>query len=365
MPDLVFTEYVRSLAAGREPSGDLHRRFWTTFRGAVVAEMRRRSLWSAPPACLGYVGASWSASRESLEELVHDGLVSVILERLQGLAAQLEVIPDVEGLVFRNLKNFFTALQRRFDPLGYRVFERLRTAVRQALDEGRLELLAGERKVDNRTLLGVPAAPSRAVARRAQLIEPAERWADDLLPELILAGGSRQKAELLGRLAAHLDRLARPPFESFRFKDLVDALKAAVRSRWHALGVTEGGETAVGDSSGETFEIVRLTRPDAGYEERQAFGRLLACVDEQLDRCDARETTREYVRRLWEYLKTWSAGEDEKRPGQRQLARLLDIPRDRFRELDGLLRRWLEGCRPATPGKGPLEDGTRAGRRWS
>ncbi len=68
MAELVFTEYVRCLASGREPSTELHERFWKSFRGALVAEMKRRSLWHLPASRLGFVGASWSTSEEVLEE---------------------------------------------------------------------------------------------------------------------------------------------------------------------------------------------------------------------------------------------------------------------------------------------------------
>ena len=361
MSDLVFTEYVRQLTSGGVPDLQLHERFWSTLRGAMVAEMRRRSLWTLSPACLGFVGASWSASEDALEELVHDGFVSIILERLQGLAAQLEAHADVEGLVFRNLKNFLTALQKRFDPLGFRVFERLRTAVRQAVAAGRLKVLEGSEGVDNRTLLAFPADAGGDVADASELATPAREWADDLLPALILAGGSRQKADLLDRLASHLDRLPAIGIRRFRFKDLVDALKAAVRPRWYAFGAAEGGETAVAGGADDGFEIVRLVRPDTGYEERQAFGTLLACVDRQLARHEAHGRTREYLRRLWEYLKTWIASDDPKRPVQRQLALRLGIPRGRFPELNGLLQGWVERCRPTTLEKPPLEGGCEAG----
>lgn len=362
MSDLVFTEYVRHLATGNAPAHELHERFWKTFRGALVAEMKRRALWNISPACLGFVGGSWSTSEDALEELAHDSFVSVVLERLQGLAAQLEVRSDVEGLVFRNLKNFLTALQKRFDPLGYRIYERLRSAIRQAVSEGRLEVLEGDAGVNNRTLLAFPAAAGVVVAEASQLAEPVRRWADELLPALILAGGSRQKADLLGRLASHLDQLAVVGISQFRFKDLVDALKAAVRPRWHAFGVTETGETAVEDDIGDRFEIVRLVRPDAGYEERQDFARLLACVDQRMAAHEARAKTREYLRRLWEFLKTWTASDEEKRPGQRQLSRFLGIPRDRFRELDDLLRRWVEHCRSPS-GRAAPDDPARVENR--
>lgn len=345
MSELVFTDYVRCLASGRDPSSELQEKFWTRLRGALVAEMKTRSLWTVPPARLCFPAqASWSHSGEALEELLHDCYISVLLERLQGLAAQLKVNPDVEGLVFRNLKNFLTALQKRFDPVGYRIYERLRDTVSRAVHDGRMDVLEGERRIENRTLLGFVSCSHAAVATSAELLDHARRWADDLLPDLILAGGCRQKGVLLERLAARLELLPGAGVGRFRFKDLADALKAAVRPRWHAVCVAHHGDTAI-EESGDVLEIVHIVRPVADYEDRQAFSRLLDCVDCEIDQYDARERTRSYLRRLWEYVKTSVTENGEKRPGQRQLSALLGIPRERFQELDGLLRLWVDLCR--------------------
>lgn len=354
MSELVFTEYVRCIAAGHQPSAELHERFWRRFRGALVHEMKTRSIWSVPPGRLCFVaGSSWSSSEEALEELLHDCFISVLLERLQGLAAQLKVKPDVEGLVFRNLKNFLTALQKRFDPVGYRVYERLRDTVCRAVDEGRMDVLEGGRKIDNRTLLGISSPPNGKAATAGELMDHAGLWADDLLPDLLLAGGSRQKARVLERLAAHLDRLADAGIRIFRFKALADALKAAVRPRWHALRVAQGGNIGFEETS-DAVEVVRLVPPDAQYEDREAYGKLLACMDEKLERHEAKERTREYLYWLWDYVKIQVAEDEHDRPGRRQLSRLLGIPRDRFPELEGILRLWLDVCRRACGGKSRL-----------
>ncbi len=97
--------------------------------------------------------------------------------------------------------------------------------------------------------------------------------------------------------------------------------------------------------------IVPMVAPAVDYETRQAYGELLRCVDQHR----AKERTRRYLQLLWEYLKTTVATDEGQRLGQRQLSKLLGIPRDRFRELDSILRRWVERCRATLGGTAERE----------
>ena len=145
--NLIFTDYVRSLDAGIEPTAEDFDAVWGKLHDALRSEMIKRSVWSAPPSYLGICGwNSWSA-QEALEELLSDCYNFIFVRRLPGLEALLEIQENIEGLVFRNIRHFLFEKQKRHDPVGYRVFRVLRTAARQSLAAGVLHVLAGDEVV--------------------------------------------------------------------------------------------------------------------------------------------------------------------------------------------------------------------------
>ncbi len=155
--DSVFTRFLRNL----EPERPLEREnrdfdeVWTALRRLLVSELKRRSLWSLPPAFLGIYGCVTWADPDAVEELVADCFVFTFAERFRSLKAQLRTKPDIEGLVLRNVRNFLHETQRRHDPVGFRVFTVLRSAVRNALSAGDAPGDRGE--------------PGRAARHRARL----------------------------------------------------------------------------------------------------------------------------------------------------------------------------------------------------
>jgi hypothetical protein len=144
--DSGFTRFLRNLEPDQPLDQDDDREFeevWTGLRRLLVSELKRRSLWSLPPACLGIYGCTTWADPEAVEELVADCFVFIFVERFRSLKAQLRYKPNVEGLIVRNVRNFLHETQRRHDPVGYRVFTVLRSAVRDALSAGELQVIAG------------------------------------------------------------------------------------------------------------------------------------------------------------------------------------------------------------------------------
>ncbi len=359
----IFTEYVRSLAAGIEPGREDFDAVWTKLRDALRSEMIKRSLWSAPPSYLGICGwNSWSA-REALEELLSDCYCFIFVRRLPGLEALLEIQDNIEGLVFRNIRHFLFEKQKHHDPLGYRVFDVLRRAARQSIAAGELFVLAGNARVGNATVLAFSAGedlpPARPEAPPAgspprDLSEPARVWSDELLPELMTARGARLDA-VVGRICRYLARLAAEGIERFRFKDLIDPFKQAVRRRWNAIWLSMQGEVAFEDGDEDFVQLVRLVRPDSGFEERDVFDKLLACVAETLDRLETRRKTRAYLEKLWTFLRSHAAQDEpavdgetsrgDRLPSRRRIAALLDLPRYRLPELHATLGGLVEACR--------------------
>lgn len=341
---LVFTDYVRSLTPGEQLPADGFDAVWEKLRDALVGELKKRSLWHAPPSYLGVYGrASWHEAG-ALDELTVDCFKSAVLCRVPSLQALLDVQGNVEGVIFRNVRYFLYELQKRHDPIGFVAFDALRNAAQRLLDAGRLQVLDGSEQLHNDTVLGFPPAAAPEKVPEVHLDGPARGWAERLLPDLVTAKGERRQA-VEEALAAALAELAGDGLEVFRFRDAVDPLKHEVRSCWSAVWEHSQGDLAFEDDD-EVPALVRLVRPDSGYEEREAFQQLLACMAEQLDRVDSTRKTREQLGRLWEFLRCEVAENPGARPlSRRKVADLLDIHRSRLAELFRKLAGLVQACR--------------------
>ena len=328
--DETFTEYVR-VALDGEPSASRLDDVFTKLGDALKHEMLRRGLWTAPPSYLGiFGGQSWQQA-ETFEELLTDCYLFNFVKRLAGLGALLAAQDNIEGVVFRNIRQFLFEKQRRYDPVGYRVFKVLRQAVRRSLDHGELMLLAAGPPIVNRTLLGWSRPEADAPPPADALQEATRRWTDLLMPELVTSREPRL-SQVVAELCRHLRELG-IDVDHFRFKDLIDPFKGYVRRRWSALWAETQGETAL-DRDGDGPRWVRLLRPNPGFERRDRFEELLKTVDRALEGLDTDAVTRDYLRRLWIFMRGWAAEPDAERlPSRRRIAELLAIPRYRLPSL--------------------------------
>ena len=356
----VFTDYVRSLASGKAPDNDLFEALWTKLGRALKAEMRKRGLWSTSPGYLGIHGFYGWTQEGAFDELVADAL-TFLLERLPSLKAQLRQKDNVEGFFFRGIRNFLYDSQKRHDPVGFRVFTVAQSAVRQRLDDGTLHVLEGDPGVRNDTILGF-APDADPKHPKAALAEHVVGWSHELMPELVTARG-KHVDDVSRRLAALLSGLLEVAVEVFAFHGLVDLMKSHARQHWNAIWAQQEGETAFEDDGEEAFpRIVHLIRPDSGVEEREAFGKLIACVAERLSRIDEDPKTRTYIEKLWMFLRNHAsepAGKPtatdlgaSKLPSRRKIAQCLGIPRDRLKGFFETLGEMVEECRMAIP-EGP------------
>ena len=110
-----------------------------------------------------------------------------------------------------------------------------------------------------------------------------------------------------------------------------------MRSHWQAIWLQAEDEIGFEDSEDDLKVLVRLARPDPGPEEREAFRKILACVEEAPDRHPGGRQERDRLRALWDLLRSYPAEPGAPRmPFQRSAAARLDIPRNR---LPGLLMR--------------------------
>jgi hypothetical protein len=80
-----FTDYVRSLASGREPDAVGYEALRQALGGALRHEIQARGLWGAPPWYLGvHGGTSWE-DEDLFDELVGDCSVYIFVRRLPGV----------------------------------------------------------------------------------------------------------------------------------------------------------------------------------------------------------------------------------------------------------------------------------------
>lgn len=367
----IFTAYVRSLDDhGEPPNARAFQEVLKDLRKALRAELQKRGLWDAPPSYLGvYGGTRWDEGADSaaLEELLAECYSYIFVARLRSLKAQLLQKLNIDGLVFLNIRHFLHERQKEHDPLGAQVFEVLWAAVRAAVDAEQLHILAGDSKIRNDTILGFEPGADPATAQRANLQAVAVRWNDELLPDLVTLRGRRQE-EIAERLRGRLVDLRNEGISVFRFKDLIDPLKADVRTRWAAVLEYEAGEVAVEKGDGEPPRLLRIIAPDTRLEERQIFRRLVGCVLERLAALEVPRKTRRYLETLWGFVRLQAQGAvsgplagvdrklleqlaEEERPSHRKISEALGIPRERLPELYGILGDLLDGCHAFQSGR--------------
>jgi len=341
----VFTAFVRSLEGSETPDADLFHDAWHGLRAALATEMKKRGLWQSPPRYLGVSGwERWDSEEPgALGELVADGYAFIFVDRLASLKRQLAEKPDVDGLVLLNVRHFLHERQRAHDPLGFRVFELLQTAVADALVQGSLHVLGGDGRVRNDTLLGFEP-DAEAPAAPLDLSTIAMRWNDELLHDLFTAR-SRQLSAAVERLRECLLELSGLGVPAFRFRDLLEPLKSDARRRWAAL--------LAGGQEGPGAEEVQAP-PESGVVSRQSFEYLTRCVSASIESVEATPRTRAQLSTLWQFLQRQQGGgldgeTGEGHPSYRQLGERLKIPRERlpmlFQTLRQLVTRCQAGCR--------------------
>lgn len=373
---LVFTRYVEILERGEQPEEETEEGVWRKLADALRHELRQRGLWLAPPSYLGVLGAmSWTRD-EAFEELLCDCYSFVFVQRLGGLAGLLAFQENIEGVVFRNIRLFLFERQRRHDPVGYRVFMVARKAARAAVRELWLFVLEGDEKVSNETILGfdqvlgLEPLVTRSREESGDLGPPTRLWSAEFLPGLVTARSTRLE-RLVGGLAERMRQLEGPGLRWFRFRDMVEPFKGHVREMWCEMWWADQGEVGFEDRGDDDPERVFYIWPELGFEQREDFERLAACVEAGLTRSPGRRKTQEYLERLWIFLRAYSVGADppiersptpdessaeeprlpSRLPSHRKLADQLEIPRYRLPQLFESLGQLVQGCSTAA---GPM-----------
>ncbi len=324
---------------------------------ALIQQMRVRGLRSAPPSYLGvYGGNSWE-EEGLLDELVGDCYSYIFVRRLPGLIKQLILRPNIDGLVLRNIRNFLFDTQKKHDPLGYRVFEVLESAIQLGVEARRLYVLENGPKIRNATVLGFSQWSRPELSPPPDFSLQVKVWNDDLMPDLIRARG-RARKELESQLKECIARLREEGVEGFRFKDLIDPMKRDVRLRCSAL--FSEGATATEDGEEELVTFVTPDLPGTGMEERQRFQALSSCVEESIDKQPVSRKKRDRLRKLLALERSRVQADEGKPLSNLGIARILGFPRDSIRGLKAKLRGVFEDCQEALSGKTPVRESWRA-----
>jgi hypothetical protein len=352
LPGAGLSGLLREWLARGELSRELGDRLWQALEAVVVAELRRRGLWSGSPRYLGFVGERWQepgASRGGpLSELLSEVFVAAIAHPLPRWRVLLaDPAANLEAALVKAIRHAIHELHRRHDRLGYALYQRAREAAEAALATGELRLAGGDPdKIGNGTLLaGGPATPASQPAPPEKLAAEVAGWLDELLPELV-TGVKQKRKEVVRRLQRRLAGLAGQGIVLWRFKDLMDPLKSGVRARWQRRGQDDGELAAETDDEG-LVRLVQIVPPRPLQRvELEHLEKLLECIATQLERHAAQQRTLEHAWSLWGYLGTHAdpAADQERMPSARELERLLKIPREQIPGLLELLGRFLELC---------------------
>jgi len=338
--DLAFTSYVRALTSDEEPASTVFEAMWQKLRRLLAAELRRRSLWNAPPSYLGIYGAGAWTDSEALEELLVDSYGAVFVDRMRSLEALVDDEgTQIDALCLRNLRYFLHERQKRHDPLGHRVFGALRNAVRRAVEEGTIHVLDGDPRIGTSTLLGF--APWAGSEGDVDLSELVAVWLEDVLPDLVTAPPSGLLA-VEEALSRRLRCLEGSGVESFRFRDVIEPLRTGVFKWRDAVWQMEADGTGV-----DLAAVAGRLRPN-GYEERQFFDALVECVSAALPRALKTRKSVDQLERYWRFLRGLVAEDRaDEVPSQRRIGELLGIQRTRIPEFHEIVGRELERCRKA------------------
>ncbi len=346
----ILTEFVLRLGkATTEPSAEMFEQVWETLRGILVGEMKRRSAWSNPPRFLGVIGHPvWTApgtDSDALDELAAECFEFIFVRRLQSLHAQAQSKPTIDGLISLATRHFLLEAQRNNDPLGFRIYEVLHRVARDLLAADRIDSDSAESKVRNETVLaprnhGGADPPSYEPGFLADPQQLAERWCHEHLEELVTAS-HRAMRQLIANLGDQLVLWLEEQNRPVRFGTLVNSLKIQCRPAWSLRFVDLGSAEGPLASS-----------------EADRFATLSTCVKIRLDRLVEKPRTRTYLHKLWSFLESFAQEgapaalewDDELRlPPARQMASLLEIPRNRIPGLLDLVRHHLQACRTSNP----------------
>ncbi len=347
----VFTDYARLLASGDLPDSASYSAICKSLRGPLVHKLRTRGLWDAPPSYLGVLGGTSWEQDDLLDELVSDCYIYIFVRRLPGLLRQLRIRSNIDGLVFRNIQNFLHDRQKKNDPLGFRVFVVLESALQQAVDARRLFILENGPKIRNDTVFGFNPWTQPGSIPSIGFGPHISRWNDDLMPDLIWARGkSRKKIE--SSLQDYVANLSDKGIEGFRFRDLIDPMKSDIRLRSSILLREQSSSSS--EEGEDLFTFIPPVLPDADIATRQGFQALTHCLEQKIGQQKGQKKTRDRLRLLLALIMGRAQSGERTTLSNLAIASLLDFPKDSVRGLQRRLRGLADDCWQVVFGQVPV-----------
>ncbi|MCH9649687.1 MAG: hypothetical protein K0U98_15720 [Deltaproteobacteria bacterium] len=313
----------------------------------LVRELKRRGLWEAPPACLGVYGARHWKEPGALYDLAVETYLFIFARGLERLKAQLRATGYIDGLVVINIKYFLTETQKRCDPLGFRVYEVLRLAIRWMVKAGTLSVAAGDKRIRNSTVLKFKGVAAADLPDAEEINEVVTSWCSDLFPDLVLIRGPRVR-QVKERLALRISTLREEGYPFFTFKSIMTPLRKDIRGRWEMAWKHHLGDLAIEHSTDGLLYYAQTTRPHdfpSNHSDKGTFQQLLEGVELQINSRTSDDVTKSHLLTLLAYIEDKILTEDSMTPSEtrskstgalpsnRKLGQILGIPRQRLPDL--------------------------------
>ncbi len=308
-----MTEYIITLQIDKWPPEALLEAIAKVLR----FNMRKRGLWTAPPAWLNY--PEWQSWKEpnAFDDLVFDCYEFAVVKRIEGLRNALNRFDNIDGLIFRNIKNFLTEQQSRYDPIGYSVAGNVKKAIQQAIELGELTAqdLDETKKIQNSTLLTFSSTQSTTENSLLEGLRCNKAWAE-LRLKLV-----RRSEIAQDDLCEIVCQLADNGIKSFLFKDLVNIIKAEVRT---FNTVLDDETRALEDLGGDIPQLVKIIAPDTTYEDWKSWTYFVEQVEKDITQLKPKKRRVRIEKIFRELVRLSKTAESQL--SLAELARLLDIP---------------------------------------
>lgn len=328
MTELKLTLLFRQLLDGWRPE-DVRKALHKAIANALRHELKERGLWYESPQLLGYSEeSSWKKNSQAFDQLCLDCYIFAIVDRFKALSEAAKRYPNIEGIIFNNIRHFLTERQQKRDPIGYAVAENVRSAIELAI-ENNILIAEGlkQNKVCNRTLLSFTSETSPKIANQQALkaILSSPLWLEIRFQFIQQCKKAQEKL--------HQELIALLPEKysvyHFYFKDLAEVMKDEVRQSWHNAH-SQSDEMVpdeTDDDSEEYFpELIQRIEPDTTDEDFESWRQWISEIGQAIDKMKGQERLRKGIKQVFDELVLSIENEDEV-PSQVELSRRLNIPK--------------------------------------
>ena len=229
-----------------------------------------------------------------------DCYIFAVLDRLKGLRNQLCTRPNIDGMIVLNIDHFLLERQRKHDPVGYAVFGNVEAVVQNAVAAEHLEVDgATDGRIHGSSILRLdtsrPDTEAADPVRVREALTQVQDWAQGTPgPDLGHREGTRlgdrvsRSAEGNGSLGRPVSRSRRSPCYPGR-EDWASRHADSDQERAH-----EGGEDFVA--------LVRLVRPDQGFEDRDRWEALKRKIADRIAGLDRQQRVLERLVTVFDVL---------------------------------------------------------------